>query len=83
MVNYLNGLSFPNKESRESLCKVFGVTIEEFDAQFGIATIAPAEIDELCRDIRSLNSTDFAKVAQVVFDRAVSELQDRSSPPSA
>ncbi len=82
-INYVNGMVFPNKESREKLCGLFNLTVREFDALFGITTLTEPKVDEVCRDIRSMNPEDFAIVVSVVFDRIQAELQARSTlPPS-
>lgn len=83
MRDYVNGITFPTQENRELLAPILGITIEEFNAIFGLAKLPPKRpVDAVCRDIRLLSSEEFEIVAKVVFDRALTEMKKSSTPPS-
>jgi transcriptional regulator with XRE-family HTH domain len=82
MRDYVNGITFPTKENRELLAPLLGISLEEFNALFELADVAPARpVDELCREVRLLSREDFTILTEVVFSRIMAERRGSSSPP--
>jgi hypothetical protein len=81
--NYADGITLPNRENREVLAALMGLSLDELDIQIGlIDSIRPDRtVAEICRDIRLLSRDEFAIVLQAVAERAVKEVT-RSDEPS-
>jgi transcriptional regulator with XRE-family HTH domain len=84
MRDYVGGITFPTKENRELLAPLLGISIQELNTALGLAEAIPKRpVDDLCRDIRLLSPEEFTIVAEVVFNRIISERRNSSpSPPS-
>lgn len=74
VTQYLDSTAYPGAENRGAIAKVLGYTQEELDALLeGVALMPKNPVDSLIQDVRALHQEDFLRVAQVVWDRLLSE----------
>jgi transcriptional regulator with XRE-family HTH domain len=77
---WLNGTAYPSRESRELIAGELGLSYEELQAHLeGRAIAAPKTADEVCRDIRLLSREDLPKVARVLTERMIAEIEGEGS----
>lgn len=75
--NYVDGITLPNAENRERLAAIMSKSRDELELEIGLIAEVRSNrsIQAMCRDARLLNAEDFAMLAQVVFERAATDLR--------